>query len=353
MEGISEITVKKYLNLYGTIDGVFDKSFDELIYAGFTDKQAQRVIDRKYDEKFIAILSEEAEKNNITIITIEDDLYPYILREIYVPPPVLFAMGNIEVLKNNCIAIVGSRNASVKGKEFAYKLAADLAQSGFTVVSGFAYGVDISAHLGAISKGYSIAVLGSGLLNIYPAAHKKYLKDFLEKGLLLSEFFLKEKPAPFNFPKRNRILSGLSSGVVIVEASHKSGSLITAKYALSQNREVFAVPAAPYFYNNATNKLIKQGAKLVENYMDIIEEFTNIIDMSKVVDKKEIDNNIQFDSEEKRLIFEVLKNAPLTIDELSGNFNLDISRLIVMLTEMEFDDLILMGQDNKFYIKEN
>ena len=200
--------------------------------------------------------------------------YPKLLQEIYDPPLVFFARGNLKLLLQPQIAIVGSRNASVSGREVALELAGQLAQC-FVIISGLALGIDAYAHQGALkSGGFTIAVVATGLDITYPARHKKLQKDILQNnGLIISEFMPGVTPKPGHFPKRNRLISGLSLGTLVVEASLKSGSLITARCALEQGREVFAVPSSIYNQQaKGCHWLIKQGAKLVEGFDDIVEE---------------------------------------------------------------------------------
>ena len=202
----------------------------------------------------------------------------HLLKEIYDPPLVLFIRGNVDLLTLPKIAMVGSRNATISGREIAHKFAGELSEK-FVVTSGMALGIDAQAHLGALhQKGYTIAVVATGLDITYPARHKTLQKNIIaNSGLIISEFAPGMAPKAGHFPKRNRLISGLSSGVVVVEASLKSGSLITARCALEQGREVFAVPSSIY---NAQAKgchwLIQQGAKLVEGIADIVEEFEDI-----------------------------------------------------------------------------
>ena len=292
ISGISNRKIRKFIDAYKTITTIFEVDKKSLLETGFTEKDVEN-IKRMEPDSFKKQL-EKIENSNISILTLEDALYPVELKNIYDPPAIIYCMGNLDILEKPKIAIVGSRKASSKGKEFAQALASNLSELGIVIVSGFAYGIDISAHIGAMSRGSTIAVLGSGLNRIYPDVHNKYVSSIIEKGLILSEFPLNEPPLAFNFPKRNRIISGMSLGVCVVEASSKSGSLITARLALNQGREVFAVPAAPYMMNNGTNMLIKEGAKLTENYMDILEEFTDILELPKVIDKIDDTNIIHF-----------------------------------------------------------
>ena len=201
--------------------------------------------------------------------------YPEKLNKIYAPPAKLYVVGDEKILNKPSIAIIGCRNASQYGKRVAFKFAYELAQKGIVVISGLARGIDIYSHLGAIkAKGKTIAVLGSGFNHIYPAEHKKYCVDIIEKGgAIISEYEKNTKPIPTNFPIRNRIISGLSDGVLVVEAKQRSGTLITVDYALEQGKNVFIIPGNITSNNSyGTNELIKQGAKLVTNIEEIIEE---------------------------------------------------------------------------------
>lgn len=182
-------------------------------------------------------------KNEIKVININDKLYPEKLRQIYDPPVVLFAKGNIKLLNEKGIAIVGSREASEYGLKQAYHLSFDLAKNGVTVISGLAKGIDAMGHFGALNaKGNTIAVIGSGLDIIYPNENKNLYKKIFDEGLVISEFIVGKKPLPQNFPMRNRIISALSDGVLMVQAKEKSGAMITVDFALEQGKNVYAVP---------------------------------------------------------------------------------------------------------------
>jgi len=211
----------------------------------------------------------------ISFITWDDEAYPAPLRHIPDPPLFLFAKGSYRPAHTVALAIVGTRNASVRGILFAEKLASDLAALGITVVSGLAIGIDSAAHRGALKAGgQTIAVMGSGLDVPYPRANRDLIERIAGSGVVFSEYPLGTPPEKWRFPMRNRIVSGLSMGVVVVEAGIKSGALITARMALDQGREVFAVPGGVSDERYAgTNKLIKDGAKLVEDIKDILEEY--------------------------------------------------------------------------------
>jgi DNA processing protein len=239
----------------------------------FTEKQYQAVI--KPDWQRIDSIVQSTQSAGGEIITFDHPHYPKRLKEIYDPPLMLFVKGNSQLLNQLQIAIVGSRNASIQGRRSAYQFAQELSEHNVVITSGLALGVDAHAHKGVVdNKNQTIAVIATGLDICYPSRHKQLANSIIENGgAIISEFLTGTPPKPGHFPKRNRIISGLSEGVLIIEAAMKSGSLITARCALEQNREVFALPGN---INNPQVKgchwLIKQGAKLVDELADIIEE---------------------------------------------------------------------------------
>lgn len=317
---------------------------------GIKENIAKEIINiHKLKDDFVEEQIRLIKKHNISVLVLEDRDYPEELRNIYDPPPVLFAYGNLESLKKPKIAVVGSRKSSERAKKIATKISSDLAELGLNIVSGFAEGIDICAHIGASEKGSTTAVFGCGLLTVYPASNKKYLKKILENGVILSEYWLTEPPNWYNFPKRNRIISGLSLGTLVVEASKKSGSLITAKLALEQNRELFAIPTFPDSVNSATNFLIKNGAILVENYLDIVENTPQLLKSLKVIDKKDQCNIIGL-TDKTRPIYNLIARQPLSSNELMLEVNMDFMELMTCLTELELNNLIKRGLDGKYYI---
>ncbi|WP_413700862.1 DNA-processing protein DprA [Psychromonas sp. KJ10-10] len=242
------------------------------------------------------------EAQNKHIICFDDSRYPALLKEISNPPLLLYLHGDYRLLNSPQIALVGSRNCTPYGQEKSYQFVAELAKAGFTVTSGLALGIDGYAHQGALDNhGKTIAVLGTGLNNIYPKRHMKLAQWVSEEGLLISEFWPNTAPIPSNFPRRNRIISGLSLGLLVVEASKRSGSLITARYATEQNRELFALPGS---IDNSQacgcHQLIQQGAKLVTNINDIAEEFSHL-------------NNIQENASSNRTFFASGNASSITI----------------------------------------
>lgn len=275
------------------------------------------------------------------VITLVDQDYPLLLRHIYDAPPVLYVCGKPDFLAPS-IAVVGTRTPTPLGRNIARKIAAELAGHGITVVSGLARGVDTAAHQGALSgKGQTIAVLGSGIDVVYPSENWQLSIKIAENGANVTEFPPGMAPYAGNFPARNRIISGLSLGVLVVEAGLDSGSLITAEYALEQGREVFAIPGAPG--NNLSkgpNMLIKQGAKLVEEVGDILEE----LQLPDRYLKKTTDAAASAEGNGRTLegrIRELLTTRPVHIDEIARLTGLDIARISAVLLDMEMSGLIL------------
>ncbi len=276
-------------------------------------------------------------------ITIDDEEYPKNLRNIYDPPQALHLNGEILPEDDIAVALVGSRNASIYGLEACEKLAYELASSGITVVSGMARGIDTAAHRGALkARGRTIAVLGSGHNMVYPPENEKLYKEIAKSGVVITEFEEDTPPLKYNFPKRNRIISGISLGVVVVEAAQNSGALITANFALEQGREVFAVPGKiNSTTSRGTHELIKDGAKLVQSAEDIVEELN--ISKRPVDDDKSTSkpDGIEIKlSEYERSIYELLSDEPCHIDEIVGRANIALSKTSQILLNLELKRLV-------------
>ncbi|OGB87034.1 DNA protecting protein DprA [candidate division WOR-1 bacterium RIFCSPLOWO2_02_FULL_46_20] len=263
VEGVGPVKLKKLLEQHGSIVEVC-----QVLNAPL--EKSLQVID-------------EAARDNIKILSREDENYPELLKNIYDPPPVLFIKGEVASLAGTTIAIVGTRQASRYGKEIAQKFAFELASLGLTVVSGLALGIDTAAHQGALeAKGKTIAVFGCGVDYIYPPSNRDLAREIESSGALVSEFPLGTGVEKGHFPRRNRIISGLSLGTIVVEGHYDSGAMITAKFALDQGREVFAVPGnIELDQSKGPHWLIKQGAKLVETVDDILEEL-NLVRQEKM-----------------------------------------------------------------------
>lgn len=312
---------------------------------GISDKAYPAIRSRAYRSAAEEILSWSA-REDCRFLVRGTATYPELLEEISDPPLVLYAGGVMEDLKIPRIAVVGSRKPSIYGLQMAEGLASDLAVRGICIVSGLARGIDAAAHRGCIEKGgKTIAVLGCGIDVVYPPEHRQLKDQILRTGLIISEFPPGTAPMPHNFPIRNRIISGLSMGALIVEASEKSGSLITARMALEQNREVFAIPGnitSPSSYG--PNFLIKQGAKLVQSWKDVIEEMPgpmrdSIFD-SDAINNSRIRELVLISEEEKKLLLLIKLDETIHFDKLYDGGSLSISDLSDKLLNMEIEGWI-------------
>jgi DNA processing protein len=274
--GIGPRAVAKLLERFGSAEAIYSATRAELEKLRLLPEAVDSIIARDMHERAEAEI-EKVRQIGAEILILDDGVYPSLLREIYDPPVALYVTGAwSECLEQPCIAMVGSRRCSTYGLNAASMLARDLAQRGVTIVSGFARGIDAAAHRGALEAGgRTVAVLGTGIGESYPRDHKKLGEEILASGgAMVTQFPLATPPVSENFPYRNRIISGLSLGVVVVEAAENSGSLITARLAIEQNREVFAVPGNITSRNSfGTNYLIKgAGAKLVQQWQDVAAE---------------------------------------------------------------------------------
>ena len=286
-------------------------------------------------------------KKGFKIVTMADKDYPPLLLEIPDPPPYLYLAGSLPSTMKN-IAMVGSRNATTYGIAITRKLSTDLVAKGAVIISGMALGIDTAAHEGALmGNGKTVAVLGSGLSKIYPAQNRRLFERIIGNGGVLSEFPLAAGPEAHHFPRRNRIISGMSLGTVVVEATRHSGSLITARLAAEQNRDVFAVPGSiQSFKSTGTHTLIKQGAKLVENARDVIEEFPRFFGPSpKSRARSESSPEL---ADDEKTIFDTLDSYPAHIDELVRQTNIDAGRLSSLLMQMELKGLVSQAPGKMF-----
>lgn len=273
--GVGNHLYKQLIERFSTPEKVFSAAEAELIAVeGVSPKLARAVRVHRRPDAAVRAEIQRAGDLGCRIITFNDPEYPSLLRHIHDPPPYLYVRGRLATLENG-IAVVGARKASSYGMAAARRLARELSEMGWTIVSGMARGIDTSAHKGALDgAGRTVAVMGSGFAEIYPPENRVLFDRICEQGAVISEFPVQEPPNAYNFPARNRIISGMTLGTVVVEASSKSGSLITARLAAEQGREVFAVPGSIHSHTSeGTHNLLKQGAKLVTTVEDIIEEF--------------------------------------------------------------------------------
>lgn len=311
---------------------IIDMDMKDLTSVGLSITEALKIIEYKNNDEYKNEL-EMLNKENIEYIFYNDIRYPKLLKNIYDPPVGLFVKGNIN-LNKECLSVVGARNASEYGKTIAYNLSSKICVYGIEVVSGMARGIDASAHKGALdAKGTTTAVMGSGFGNIYPTSNRKLFDMICENGCVVTEYTYSTLPLAYNFPERNRIISGLSKCTLIVEAGKKSGSLITAGLAAEQGRQVLAVPGnilSPV--SIGTNSLIKDGAKPVTELEDIVEEYGDL----SIKDNNE---DMQLDSQEK-LLYDLIHPNGADIATITNNIHLKIEDILYILSKLECKGLI-------------
>ena len=345
VDGIGSNKLFNLLAKFNSIDELLGASFRELLLVdGISRSLANRIL-KKIDEfpQYKSIIENEInrlDKLGGNWITFWSKEYPKSLKNIFGPPIILYYKGNIKKEDENSVAIVGTRVATRYGKGIAEKFANDLASKGITIVSGLARGIDSFAHRAALkANGRTIAIIGSGLDVIYPSENKRLFDEIAENGVIYSEYILGTKPDAQNFPKRNRIISGISLGTLVIETKETGGALQTAAFALDQNREVFAIPGnLGISQSEGTNLLIQRGeAKLVKNSDDILVELNLKI-------KPKIGENIPRPTYDlnlfEQLIFDQLSNEPMHIDAIAIKTNISSSDCLVHLLTLEFRDLV-------------
>jgi len=341
--GLGNYAFKNLLEKFGNPEAVFEAGISELVEVEWVRKDiAQKIVNREFaidpEEEF-----RKVEKCNARIITYTDPSYPLLLKEIHSPPMLLYVNGKDIPVNQTYIAVVGSRNSTYYGLKVAETLGEGLAMRKVGVVSGLARGIDSAAHKGCLrGGGFTIAVMGTGIDVIYPAPNKKLIKQIMENGAVISEFPMGTPPEPKNFPIRNRIISGISRGVAVVEATKQSGSLITASLALDQGRDVFAVPGSVNsFKSTGTHFLIKQGAKLIENADDILDEFSlgNRSTEGTDVLRGAPDEPLGMEESERK-IFEIISDYPMHIDKIGRLAGMDPGGVLSTLMKMELKGIV-------------
>ncbi|MBI4354765.1 MAG: DNA-protecting protein DprA [Candidatus Omnitrophica bacterium] len=342
-------TVTRLLEAFGSTEGIFKAPEEHLRQVeGITPKLAAVLIAYGRREAAVAEETRRAEAAGCAMVTRLDEEFPETLRNIPDPPPVLYVKGNWVPEDAVAVAIVGSRRASLYGQQTAQRLGYELASRGVTVVSGFARGIDAAAHRGALqAHGRTLAVWGSGLDELYPPEHGELADQIVQHGALISEYPMGSLPIAYHFPQRNRLISGLSLGVVVVEAAHRSGALITVDCALEQGREVFAVPGnIDALTSQGTHHLLKQGARLVTSVDDILEELRLEPIRSSGTIEREAQPHGDWSEEEQQLLSKIRRDAPLDIETLAGATGLPPSRCIASLLHLELKHAVkqLPGQ---------
>jgi DNA processing protein len=344
--GVGPVLIKALLDRFGSPKRIFRASRRELARVdGIGERLAEVIKETDVQEKVQRELK-LIEELKASIVTLTDQSYPNNLRQIFDPPPLIYVRGDLQMRDKLAISMVGSRLISHYGRMITERIAGDLSRQGVTIVSGMARGIDSAAHRGALSVGgRTIAVLGCGVDIVYPRENRRLFEEITAQGAVISEFPLSTPPEGANFPRRNRIISGLSLGVVVVQANSRSGSLITAGLALEQNRDVFAVPGnVGMAGSRGTNRLIKQGAKLIESAEDILEEVLPRFQHQGVESK---DLKIFLEEEEKR-VFSLLEDEPIHIDSIIAQTRMSASRISTILLQLELKGLVQQLSGKRF-----
>lgn len=355
IENLGNVRINFLLNSYKKAEDIFQAELKDLTKINSINYNIALSIKKAADninelEKSYEDLINILEKKQIRIISIRDECFPENLKNIYDPPVLLFYKGNLTSDDRFSISIVGTRFPTEYGKNICHKIASGLAEVGIPIISGMARGIDSVAHKSTLEKnGVTYAIFGSGVDVIYPAENKKLYDKIIEKGAVISEFKPETKPEKVNFPLRNRLISGISLGTIIIETGIRGGSMITAECASEQNREIFAVPGSVYSKkSDGTNDLIKRGyAKLITSAEDVIEEFESKLKyfekfkdyQNKSIEKPKSNTNVDLNLFEKK-IFDVINTEPIHIDKISELTSLSISDCLVYLLSLEFKGLI-------------
>jgi len=334
--GIGRVKLAQLEKYFGNLENAWKAAPADLKHAGLDRHSIHAITSWRPDLSLDAEM-EKLGRYGVKVFTCHDPDYPSRLKEIYDYPPVLYVRGSLLPEDEWCLAVVGTRRATAYGRQVTEEIVADLAQSKITIVSGLAKGIDSIAHRSALDVGgRNIAVFGCGLDIVYPSENAELARRIIKQGALISEYPLGTKPKAENFPRRNRIMSGLSLGVLIIEAGESSGAMITAHLALEQNREVFAIPGSILSpASKGTNHLIQEGAKLVRDYTDILEEL-NLTAVAHQMEMKEIIPA----SDTESLLLKKLSAEPTHIDEICRSSGLPISAVSSTLAMMELKGLV-------------
>jgi len=333
--GIGRVKFTQLENYFGNLENAWKAAPAELKHAGL-DSSSVHAITSWRPKISLEAEMEKLDRYGVKVVNCNDPNYPSRLKEIYDYPPLLYVRGSLLPEDEWCLAVVGTRRATVYGRQVTEEIVTDLAQSKITIASGLAKGIDSVAHNATLAAGgRSIAVFACGLDIVYPAENADLARRIIQQGALISEYPLGTRPRVDNFPRRNRIMSGLSLGVLVTEADETSGAMITAHLALEQNREVFAIPGSVLSpASRGTNYLIQEGAKLVRDYTDILEEL-NLTAVAHQIEMREV----MPASDTESLLLKHLSAEPIHIDEVCRNSGLPVSTVSSTLAMMELKGL--------------
>jgi len=334
--GIGRVKFAQLENYFSSLETAWQAAPTDLKQSGL-DTSSIHAITSWRPKISLEAEMEKLDRYEVKALTCHDPDYPSRLKEIYDYPPLLYIRGSLLPEDEWCLAVVGTRRATVYGRQVTEEIVADLARSKITIVSGLARGIDSVAHHSALDTGgRSIAVFACGLDTVYPSENANLARSIIQQGALISEYPLGTRPRAENFPRRNRIMSGLSLGVLIIEAGETSGAMITARLALEQNREVFAIPGSILSpVSKGTNHLIQEGAKLVRDYTDILEEL-NLMTVAHQIEMKEVLPS----SDTESLLLKQLCAEPVHIDEVCRSSGLPVATVSSTLAMMELKGLI-------------
>jgi DNA processing protein len=333
---IGPAKVRALLDRFGDLETAWHAEVSALRAAGL-DRRALDNLVRMRSTLDLDAKVDEIEQLGLTTLTWEDPDYPSLLREIYAPPPLIYVRGELRADDEWAVGVVGTRRATAYGRHMARTLGGDLARNGVTVVSGLARGIDGESHRAALEAGgRTIAVMGCGLDRVYPPEHRNLAHQIAENGALISDYPVGTRPEARNFPPRNRLISGLSLGVLVVEAGARSGALITVDFALDQGREVFAVPGNVMSRSSAgTNRLIQNGAKMVLRLEDILEE----LNLTMIAQHTEVRAAVPADETEAQLLA-LVTDDPTHVDEICRESELPIQQVSSTLAMMELKGMV-------------
>ena len=350
VSGVGPRIRKALLERFGPAANVFQAAPSELREVDGVGTKLLRALTAAEREIDVAKEIAFCREKQITLLLETAPAYPRVLKDIHDPPGVLFVRGEVLPVDALAVAIVGTRHATAYGLAQAERLASGLAHAGYTIISGLARGIDAAAHSGAMKAGgRTIAVLGGGVLNIYPQEHEKLAQQVMEHGAILSESHPLAPPLAGSFPQRNRIISGMSLGVIVVEASDRSGALITARLAMEQGREVFAVPGRVDSRNSrGCHRLIRDGAKLTETVDDVLEEFGPLVAAAPRDDGREIRHPAELQlNEPETAVLTAIDSDPTSIDEVIAATHLAVPQVLATISVLEMKRLIRRVSGNK------
>ena len=339
VQGIGHGRVRRLVDHFGSPEAVFSARADDLRRIARIDRMTAQAILQGGHDRFGRDQVTKARDTSVSLLSYWDSEYPRALKQIFNPPALIFIRGNLPSADRICVAVVGTRRPTSYGKSVAETLSRDLSCRRLCVVSGLARGIDTWAHRGALKgEGGTIAFLGSGVDVVYPPENARLVQQIVQNGALVSEFPLGTRPAPAHFPRRNRLISGMSMGTVVVEAGEKSGALITAYLAMEQGREVFAVPGEVSSHRSrGPHKLLKEGAKLVETVEDVLSEISGYEDTKGSSEMHK--SPVQLSSQE-RVVWNHLSDKPAHIDLIASAAGVSTPSVMALLLSMELKDCV-------------